>query len=96
MLDSIAQDLRIAVRGFARKPALFCLAVIAIAAGVGATTTIYSVVRGVLLRPLPYVEPDRLVRVGQVSEDASRIRKEGSYLPIGLSEELGIWGNPWE
>jgi predicted permease len=72
-MQTFIQDLRIALRTFARKPSFFVVAVATIAIGVGATTTIFSVVDGVLLTPLPYPEPDRIVRVGQVSTDPGRI-----------------------
>ncbi|MAG70132.1 MAG: hypothetical protein CL471_07575 [Acidobacteria bacterium] len=72
-METLVQDLRIAARTFARKPSFFVVAVATLAIGVGATTTIFSIVDGVLLTPLPYPEPDRIVRVGQVSTEPGRI-----------------------
>ena len=57
------QDVRIALRGLRRAPAFVALAVMCLALGVGANAAIYSVIDAVLLRPLPFTEPDRLVRV---------------------------------
>ncbi len=57
------QDLRHAVRLLRREPGYVALAVLAIALGVGATTTLFSVTYGVLMKPLPWRQPDRLVRL---------------------------------
>jgi len=54
-------DVRFALRTFRRNPGPIVLAILAVALGVGANTAIFSVVRSVLLRPLPYTDPDRLV-----------------------------------
>lgn len=54
-------DLRIAVRNLVRRPAFAITAVLLLAVGAGANAAVFSVVRGVLVRPLPYPEPDRLV-----------------------------------
>ena len=57
------QDIRYALRGFARTPEFTVVAVLTIALGMGATSSIYSVVDAVLLRPLPFPEPDRIVEI---------------------------------
>ena len=61
MLDTTARDVRYAVRTLVRRPAFTVVAVTALALGIGATTAIFSVVNGVLLRPLPYRDPGELV-----------------------------------
>jgi predicted permease len=58
--DSVWQDVRYAVRAFARTPGLTFLIVLSLAIGIGATTAIFSVVNSLLLQPLPYPHPDRL------------------------------------
>jgi putative ABC transport system permease protein len=60
-MNSLAQDLRIALRAFARNPGFTLAAVLSLAIGIGANTSIFSVANALLLRPLPYKDADRLV-----------------------------------
>jgi putative ABC transport system permease protein len=71
-------DLRFAFRTFRRNPGPIVLAILAVALGVGANTAIFSVVRSVLLRPLPYLEPDRLVVIGDSNPAAGTINEGNS------------------
>ncbi len=69
MLSTVVQDLRHAWRTWRRTPGLALAATLTLALGVGANTAVFSIVHGVLLRPLPYPDADRLV---EVFEDNSR------------------------
>jgi len=62
-MESLLQDLRFALRSFLRSPRFTVPAVLALALGIGSTTAIYSVVHAVMLKPLPYNDPDRVVVV---------------------------------
>jgi predicted permease len=67
-MDSFARDLRYVWRTLTRSPGFFIVTVATLGLGIGATTAIFSVVNGVLLRPLPYPAPDRIVLVWQVDK----------------------------
>jgi putative ABC transport system permease protein len=60
-MDSLWQDLRYALRGLRNQPGFAALAVLTLALGIGATTTMYSVIYNVLFDPFPYVDADRVV-----------------------------------
>ena len=64
-LDDLGRDLRHAVRGLGRTPGFAAAVVLILALGTGAATAMFGIVHGLLIRPLPYPDPGRIVRVGQ-------------------------------
>ena len=65
-MDTFLQDVRYGLRTLARQPAFAATAILTLALGIGATTAIFSVVNAVVLRPLPFDQPDRIVAVTNV------------------------------
>ena len=63
LVDTTVQDLRFGVRALRRNPAFAAIAIVTLALGIGANAAIFSVVNAVLLRPLPWSEPDRAVMI---------------------------------
>src|SRR3954453_20504804 len=68
-MDSLLQDVRYSLRKLIRAPAFTLVAVLTLALAIGATTAVFSLVDGVLLKSLPFRDPGRLVRVESIAAD---------------------------
>src|SRR4051812_40735877 len=79
-LDSVAQDVRYAFRSLRASPAFTLAAAFTLALGIGSTTAIFSVVDGILLRPLPYVGSDRLITLHSSPD------KQSAQIPPSLPD----------
>jgi putative ABC transport system permease protein len=96
LLADLWQDLRYASRVFLKQPAFAATAVLTLALGIGACTAIFSVVYGVLLKPLPFDEPERLVSLKQLApHGAGANHGTATYLTYRENqrafESIGAW-----
>ena len=78
-LESIVHDIRLAVRTLVRAPGFAIIAILVMAFGIGANIALFTIVRGVLLKPLAFRDPDRLVALREGDSHAKGFR---NYLPV--------------
>jgi len=72
-MSALSKDLRYAVRGLARAPSFTLLSVLTLALGIGATTVAFTLVNGILVRPLPFPEPQRLVYLMEAADGGQEL-----------------------
>jgi|RhiMethySRZTD1v2_1073278.scaffolds.fasta_scaffold11300_3 Acidobacterial duplicated orphan permease len=78
-MNTLLQDIRFGLRMLLKSPSISIVATIALALGIGATTAIFSVMNAVLLRPLPFPEPDSLVALYETDAQRGQVRGSHSY-----------------
>ncbi len=94
LLAELLQDLRFAFRSFLQRPAFALATILTLALGIGANTAVFAVIQGVLLRPFPFEEPDRVVAIWA---DRFAGNREVVFLRENATsfETVGAWSPGW-
>jgi putative ABC transport system permease protein len=86
-MDTLRQDLRYAFRRLLKSPGFAIVALLTLSLGIGANSAIFSVINGVLLQPLPYAEPERLVRIYHFSEGQRSSMSGPNFIDLRKSSQ---------
>jgi len=96
-MSELIADVRYALRLMGRQPGFTALAVITLGLGIGSSTVVVSLVHGILLRPLPYPSPERIVRLSEEYADEAVPRSFGHISNItyhALLDPPAQWSGP--
>jgi len=85
-LENLLRDLKISVRSLRRSPGFSVIAILVMALCIGATTSLFTVMRSVLLRPLPFRNPDRLVMIYEHFRDPSKNAQQFNYNSVAPAD----------
>ena len=100
-MDTLFSDIRFAVRSLVRSPSFSLTAVLALGLGIGSTAGVFSLLEGVVLRPLPYRQPDRLVTIWDTNREKALDHEPLSPVTFhdyrslgGVFEDAAAWWRP--
>jgi hypothetical protein len=103
LIEDLVRDVRFAFRSFARTPGFTVTAVLVLALGIGATTSIFSAVRAVVLRPLPVAEPERLYMLWESDPEVgweTQAASPANYLDwkerVASFADVEAYGSAWQ
>jgi putative ABC transport system permease protein len=100
-MDTLFSDVRFAIRSLVRSPSFSLTAVLALGLGIGATAGVFSLLQGVVLRPLPYKQPDQLVTIWDTNREKGLAHEPISPVTFhdyrsldGVFEDAAAWWRP--